>query len=128
MLTGGCFCGHVRYEAHGEPFHPTICHCADCRRIFGAPLVGWFSLRRGDWRLTAAEPARFASSPGVERSFCPRCGTGLSYASARFPEEIDVSIGSLDDAEAMPPADNTMAGSRLSWSFGIHALPWRKPR
>jgi hypothetical protein len=28
MLTGGCFCGHVRYEAGGVPFNPTVCHCS----------------------------------------------------------------------------------------------------
>lgn len=32
MLKGGCFCGAVRYEAEGEPFHETNCHCSICRR------------------------------------------------------------------------------------------------
>jgi hypothetical protein len=41
MLTGGCYCGAVRYETDGEPFHETICHCADCRRIVGAASVAW---------------------------------------------------------------------------------------
>jgi len=32
MLTGGCFCGRVRYEAGGVPFNRTNCHCSICRR------------------------------------------------------------------------------------------------
>ena len=27
MLTGGCFCGRVRYEAGGAPYNATVCHC-----------------------------------------------------------------------------------------------------
>jgi hypothetical protein len=32
MLTGGCFCGRVRYEARGPAFNRTSCHCSICRR------------------------------------------------------------------------------------------------
>ena len=127
MLKGGCFCGHVRYEAHGEPFHQTVCHCSDCRRVVGAPMVAWFSLARPDYRVTEGEPARFTSSAGVERSFCPRCGTSLTYGSDRYPGEMDIALATLDDPEALPPADNTQIGSRLSWSFEIHTLPYRSP-
>jgi AraC-like DNA-binding protein len=31
MLTGGRFCGSIRYEADGKPFHETNCHCSICR-------------------------------------------------------------------------------------------------
>jgi hypothetical protein len=31
MLTGGRFCGAMRYEADGKPFHETNCHCSICR-------------------------------------------------------------------------------------------------
>ena len=35
--TGGCRCGAVRFEASGEPFCATYCHCSDCRTAPGAP-------------------------------------------------------------------------------------------
>jgi hypothetical protein len=25
-ITGGCYCGGVRYEAHGEPMTHALCH------------------------------------------------------------------------------------------------------
>ena len=62
MLTGGCFCGAVRYEAGGTPFDETNCHCSICRRTTGAPFVTWFSVRRSDFRVIKGEPARFTST------------------------------------------------------------------
>jgi hypothetical protein len=58
MLKGGCFCGRIRYEAAGTPFHETNCHCSICRRISGAPFVTWFSVSRSEFRLVCGEPAR----------------------------------------------------------------------
>lgn len=123
MLLGGCFCGHVRYEAGGVPFHPTVCHCSMCRRVTGAPMVAWFTVPRTEYRLVAGAPTRFASSSGAERTFCPRCGTPLTFESNRYPEEIDVTTVSLDDPEAMPPADHTWTASQLRWVRLADDLP-----
>ena len=123
MLKGGCLCGQVRYEADGAPFHPTICHCGTCRRAAGAPMVAWFSVPRSEYRLVAGEPARYASSPGVVRTFCPRCGTPLTFETEQFPDEVDVTMASLDDPEAVPPADHTRVATQLSWVRLDDGLP-----
>ena len=41
MLTGGCHCGAVRYEMPEAVLHCALCHCSDCRRHAGAPMVSW---------------------------------------------------------------------------------------
>ena len=41
MITGGCHCGAIRYQAEGEALVHALCHCTDCRRHAGAPMVGW---------------------------------------------------------------------------------------
>ena len=130
MLEGGCLCGHIRYEAGGTPFHPTMCHCSMCRRAAGAPMVAWFSVPRSEYRLVAGAPTRFASSPGAIRTFCPRCGTPLTFESDNYPEEIDITTASLDDPEAMPPEDHTRTATRLRWvqlGDGRPAYPDRRP-
>ncbi|WP_149541314.1 GFA family protein [Siccirubricoccus phaeus] len=131
MLTGGCLCGEIRYAAHGAPFHPTLCHCGSCRRAAGAPVVAWFSVPREGYRLLAGTPARYASSPGVTRTFCPRCGTSLTYESAAYAAEIDITTASLDDPEAVPPQDHTQTAHRLGWvslADGLPAYPgWARP-
>jgi hypothetical protein len=126
-LRGGCSCGTVRYEADDEPFHLTLCHCTDCRRAAGAPAVAWFSVRAQALRWTHGAPATHRSSPHVERGFCGRCGTALSYRNDAYPDEIDVTTCSLDDPEGVPPRDHTFASHRLNWLKLADDLP-RYPR
>jgi hypothetical protein len=49
------------------------------------------------------------------RTFCGRCGTSLTLADDRFPDEIYVSVASLDNAEALPPEFHIWRAHRLSW-------------
>jgi len=122
-MRGRCLCGFVRYEARGARTNETSCHCSICRRSSGAPFVSWFTVGRGDFELTAGEPARFRSSDHATRSFCPRCGTQLTFQSAHFPDEIDVTICSLDEPELVPPRDHTFVGSRVAWDTLNDDLP-----
>ncbi len=130
MLTGGCFCGQVRYEADAEPFYETICHCTDCRRIVGAASVAWFTVPRASLHWVRGEPANVRSSAKAVRRFCGTCGTSLSFESDETPDEIDVTTASLDDPEAVPPRDHTQAATRLSWvrlADGLPAYPDHRP-
>ena len=115
MLNGGCFCGAIRYETAGTPFHQTNCHCSICRRTTGAPFVAWFSVPRSQFRFTRGTPTRFRSTPQGMRSFCPRCGTQLTFEHDDTLDEIDVTTCSLDDPERLPPEDHTHTSSKLGW-------------
>jgi hypothetical protein len=123
ILNGGCFCGAIRYEASGEIFHKTICHCGDCRRTSGAPNVGWFSLRVSGYRLLKGAPLRFHSSRHVTRTFCGNCGTQLSYEHEDMPGDIDITIGSLDAPDDVAPDDHTFTAYRLAWDKSADGLP-----
>src|SRR5512146_1460843 len=107
MLNGGCFCGAIRYEAAGLPFDETNCHCSICRRTTGAPFVAWFSVPRSGFRLLSGELTQFKSTAKGTRCFCPHCGTQVTFEHEDFPDEIDVTICSLDEAETLPPRDHT---------------------
>ena len=131
MLKGHCLCGAVRYEAAGKVTNQTVCHCTMCRRAAGSPMVGWFTVPRASYRVVAGSPASYRSSAHAVRTFCPTCGTPLTYASTRFPDEIDVTTGSLDDPEAAPPLDHTSAATKLSWvklADGLPAYPEWRPK
>lgn len=115
MLIGGCFCGRVRYEARAEPFHETICHCVDCRRVVGAAQVAWFSVPRPAFRFVTGTPTAFRSSATVLRRFCSICGTALTYETESAPDEIDITTASLDEPGRVPPKDHTHVGGKLDW-------------
>jgi hypothetical protein len=130
MLTGGCYCGRIRYEVTGRPLHETNCHCSICRRTTGAPFVTWFSVRPSEFRFVAGEPTRFRSSPRGTRSFCPVCGAQLTFQGDEWPDEIDLTTSSLDDPALVPPRDHTHTSSKLRWVHigdGLPAFPEARP-
>jgi hypothetical protein len=115
MLTGGCFCGAIRYEARGRPFRETNCHCSICRRTTGAPFLSMFSVKSNAFRIIKGEPARFNSTAKTVPSFCSRCGTQLTGEHIDFPDEIGVTTASFDNPNLVPPRVNIHTGSRLEW-------------
>lgn len=122
-VEGGCRCGAVRYRADGDPEHVALCHCGDCRRSTGAPMVLWamFPLDRVD---VQGEPVDYASSPGVTRQFCGRCGTGLFYLNPQIlPGMIDIQAATLDDAGALSPQAHIQTAEALPWMRDMDALP-----
>ncbi|WP_119420790.1 GFA family protein [Desertibaculum subflavum] len=115
VLEGGCQCGAVRYRIAGEPILSAICHCSMCRRAHAAPAVGWVMFQEGQVTFTKAEPARYASSVEAQRGFCPTCGTQISFTASFIPGLIDITTGSLDTPEAVPPTLHYWDTRRLPW-------------
>lgn len=117
MLTGGCHCGAVRYEVLAQPQRHTICHCTDCRRCAGAPMVAWALFGAAEVRITKGVAKEYASSDHGRRYFCETCGAGLFYTSeVIFSGLIDVQSASLDSPEAiMPPSAQVQTAERIGW-------------
>jgi hypothetical protein len=128
MLLGGCFCGDIRYAAGGEAFHLTNCHCGICRRTTSAPFVAWFSVKRSHFRFTQGEPKFFRSSPSCSRAFCANCGSQLTFVTERAPDEIDVTIATLDEPQGLAPQDHIFTDSQLPWIALADSLPRYRER
>lgn len=122
--TGGCQCGSVRYAVSGEPMHVAICHCIDCRKSSGAPMVAWAMFTADQFALTQGEVTTFNSSGASMRNFCPRCGTGLFFTNAdNLPGIIDVQAATLDDPDALPAQVHIQTAERIGWMAQAHTLP-----
>lgn len=129
MLTGGCHCGAVRYECAAPVSKPAICHCTSCRRTTGAQSVAWMSVKRADFKLLSGTPREYTSSEGVVRSFCDRCGCSLGYMHSNYPDQLDLTLATLDEPSAMAPTDHIWMSDAASWDRPGDGLPqhagWR---
>jgi hypothetical protein len=122
-LEGGCLCGGVRYRISAEPHHADYCHCRMCQRSAGAPVVAWLTMASDGFAWLKGEPAVYPSSRKAERLFCPTCGTQLVFREPAEPAELDVTLASLDDPEAVRPSHHIWTSSRIGWFDVADNLP-----
>lgn len=123
-LAGGCHCGAVRYRVDGAPMHVALCHCSDCRKSSGAPMVSWAMFKAGQFALTQGEVTTHNSSGASMRNFCHKCGTGLFFTNAEtLPDIIDVQSATFDDPDLLPAQVHIQTAERLGWMADQHALP-----
>lgn len=116
MTTGGgCMCGAVRYEFDGEPLWVAHCHCESCRRHTSSAVATFVGVRAEHFRYTQGAAKVFDSSPGVRRSFCATCGSPLTYTAERWPGEIHIYLGTLDNPSNFPASVHVYADEQLAW-------------
>jgi hypothetical protein len=99
-VTGGCYCGEVRYEVDGPQEAAFQCHCRECQYLTGgnANIVVVFA--KSDFRYTKGLASSFARSDlenPVTRHFCGACGTGIGSRSPSRPNSMIVKVGTLDN-------------------------------
>src|SRR5271166_6512186 len=113
-LTGGCQCGAIRYALSSMPEGAHFCYCCMCQKATGGPFAALAPVRLDDFAWTRGKPAIFDSSNVAYRHYCADCGTPLSFGYRR-KAWIDVTIGSLDTPERVPPTRQYGIESRLWW-------------
>ncbi|MBY6205669.1 GFA family protein [Halomonas denitrificans] len=124
QLAGGCHCGAIRYEVGGEPIVHALCHCTDCRRHAGAPMVGWTMYPQDALKVTKGVPKTYESSEHGRRQFCATCGTGLFYLNAEMlPGIVDIQSCTYDDPEAIPAHVHIQVAERIGWMEAAYELP-----
>ena len=123
MPEGGCLCGTVRYRIDGKPDSSGICHCRTCRKAASTPVSPFLTVHRARFHITHGAVTGYASSPGVTRGFCGRCGSPLTYRNATAPDTIDVMTCSLDDPEAHPPTFHVWTSHALAWAGATDGMP-----
>lgn len=121
--TGRCLCGAVRYRFEGPPNWQAHCHCESCRRATSSPITSFFGVDHGRIEWSGTAPRIFESSPGIFRSFCPVCGSPLTYQSKLRTHEIDLYALTLDDPTAFAADRHVMWNERLPWLHVADDLP-----
>ena len=124
MREGGCLCGEVRFEVVGPPRYTFHCHCWSCRRNSGAAMATFAGFPiAGTFRWAKGMPSAYASSAGVTRKFCSRCGTPITYEAERLPDEVHIAIGTFDQPETLAPEFHVHLAEKIRWLETADHLP-----
>ena len=135
--TGSCLCGGVKYRVTGDLQPVQICHCAQCRKAQGTPLVTNTPVTASDFTLlSGAELLKeYESSPGKQRVFCGRCGSPVFSRNVKAPGVLRLRADLLDEPVTATLAAHFHVASRCSWwpinddlpQFPHAYLPGQKP-
>ncbi len=121
---GGCLCGAVRYTIHSAPDWSAHCHCRSCQRATGAAFTTSAGMKKENFEDTKGRLPVCNTSPGVERGFCGRCGTSLTYvAEEGWPGQVSVLAPTLDNPGIASPGAHVYVEHQLPWVKLDDGLP-----
>lgn len=115
--SGGCLCGHIRFQARGLPGNPHSCSCDFCRRHSGAPTLCWVEFPRQavEWNGPGGMPTLYRSSPYSSRAFCPRCGSTLGAIDDEPTVALATGSFDRDDLPELRPTSHAFADVCPEW-------------
>lgn len=121
-LTGGCFCGAVRYEINAFPLLVYACHCTQCQRQTGSAFGLSMPVATGSLGIVKGAPkswkrATAAGDAFVTSWFCADCGGRIYGERDTRPESLNVRAGTLDDTSWLVP---------VAHFFMANAQPWEQ--
>ena len=112
---GHCRCGSVDMVARAEPELSVYCHCDDCRRATGAPVLASAGFPKKVITWEADGGLKSFKRGTATRLFCSRCGSPVAQEHESADHMTFFNTGFMDDPEAFPPTYHTFAGKKLGW-------------
>jgi len=122
-LTGGCFCGQVRYAVTAPLKNARSCHCSRCRKAFSGAGSAYAEIEPGSFAWTAGESdvVSYESTPGWGLGFCGRCGSTL--CGSHNGQVHGVTLGCVDGDPGVEIEMHIFVGSRAPWDHIGGAAP-----
>jgi hypothetical protein len=116
--TGGCLCGAVRYEAHGEPQSQGYCFCRDCHKASGSGFIPFLSFPADSVRFAGElqqSVVKSARGEDAVRNRCATCGSLIFGGRVGTAEFHTLYAGSLDDPSLFRPTMAIFARDKPQW-------------
>ena len=115
LLTGGCFCGIVRYAITAPLRNARSCHCSRCRKAFSGAGSAYAEITPGSLYWTHGEDAllSYETTPGWGLRFCGVCGSTL--CGTHEGEVHGVTLGCVDGDPGVEIGKHLHVGSRAPW-------------
>jgi len=114
-LSGGCFCGQVRYQINAPLQVARSCHCSRCRKAFSGAGSAYAEIVPGAlvWLKGLEHLSQYEATPGWGLGFCRVCGTTLCGMAGG--EVHGVTLGSVDGDPGVELKMHIFVGSRAPW-------------
>ncbi|NNC72728.1 MAG: GFA family protein [Sphingomonadaceae bacterium] len=102
VVTGGCHCDAVRFEALVREMRPEVldCNCSICAKTGFLHLI----VAHDDFELLSGRDAltsyRFGSGT-AEHLFCKHCGIKSFYQPRSHPDAWSVNLRALDEEHGL---------------------------
>lgn len=119
-LEGGCTCKAVRYRMTTRPLFVHCCHCRYCQRETGTAFALNALIEADRVVLLSGTPEGVltpsASGKGQKIWRCPTCKVAVwsNYGGAGDAVRF-IRVGTLDQADALPPNIHIYTSSKQPW-------------
>ena len=77
-------------------------------------MVTWVGVKPENFEVSEGTITYCETSPGIQRGFCGRCGTSLTYGGEGWTD-IGITAASLDDPAIAKPESNVYLDHRQPW-------------
>ncbi|MGE3742930.1 MAG: GFA family protein [Geminicoccaceae bacterium] len=114
-IAGGCLCGAVRFEAHGEPTNMLLCHCRMCQRASGAPFSALMFMSPEQIAVTKGKTRAVSFSPRTWRHICDSCASPIFFTREARLDIQAIYVGALDNPSGFKPRMHVCASSAMTW-------------
>jgi PAS domain S-box-containing protein len=120
VLHGHCACARAEYAAHAIDLTATVCYCEICRRMSGGAGMTWLPIDAATFRASGSLTA-WRGTDGLERRFCPQCGSVIMSIEATHSAVAHVAVGTLDDQRLIKGTRSVSVNCRPRWD-ATHTL------
>ncbi|MEM9332883.1 MAG: GFA family protein [Pseudomonadota bacterium] len=112
---GHCRCESVVISVTSEPEVSVYCHCDDCRRSTGAPIIAAVGMPGVSVTWEARDTLTRYVHGTCTRTFCNRCGTPIAQEHESAPHLIFFYTAFMDEPDKFPPTYHSFEGQQISW-------------
>src|SRR5215469_3911115 len=114
-LTGGCFCGRVRYQITAPLRNARSCHCSRCRKAFSGAGSAYAEVAPNSFAWTSGSDnlSTYRAQPEWGLCFCRTCGSTL--CGLHGDDVHGVTLGTVDGDPGITITMHIFTGSKAPW-------------
>ncbi|OJD22831.1 hypothetical protein ACJ73_05817 [Blastomyces percursus] len=121
--TGSCYCRAIQYRLNlvsPADARTSLCHCQNCKKAFGTNYGLTAKVPKDSVEILSGKTKEHCADNGsgvmLYREFCSTCGSFiLEYGEPAKEHFRYITVGTLDDPEALPPKGEFFCKYRASW-------------